>query len=111
MPSEFWRRAQIATRIIRRRQTGMPPLVGVMLATSSWRCADAIITLFGATVHQASRICSAAPPGGVLAASAVRDLALGKGFAWAYEDEATLKGFSEPVRVYRLTGREATEGS
>lgn len=65
--------------------------------------------LFGAAIHLASRICSECPPGGVLAASAVRDLAFGKGFGWEYHDEASLKGFSEPVRVYRLTGRETSE--
>jgi class 3 adenylate cyclase len=58
--------------------------------------------LFGATVQLAARLCSAAQPGAVLVSGAVRELAVGKGLAFEDGGELTLKGFDEPVRVYRL---------
>ncbi|MCA1830071.1 MAG: DUF4242 domain-containing protein [Actinobacteria bacterium] len=58
--------------------------------------------LYGAAVQLAARICAACPSGGVLASSAVKDLAIGKGFDWEFHGEHELKGFDEPFRLFRL---------
>jgi class 3 adenylate cyclase len=55
--------------------------------------------LFGATVQLASRLCARAKPEQVLVAGVIRDLCLGKDFAFADLGEAKLKGFRQPVRV------------
>ncbi|NNF68894.1 MAG: DUF4242 domain-containing protein [Acidimicrobiia bacterium] len=61
--------------------------------------------LFGATVQLASRLTDKAGSGEVLVSTAVRDLALGKGFSFGPVDEVELKGFPEPVRACRLDWR------
>lgn len=58
--------------------------------------------LFGAVVQLAARLCSEAEPGGVLVSSAVRDLALGKGFTFRERGNLSLKGFDDPVRAYEV---------
>jgi class 3 adenylate cyclase len=58
--------------------------------------------LFGTAVQLAARLCGAAPPGGILASPAVRDLAVGKGFAFKDAGELALKGFDLPIRAYRV---------
>lgn len=58
--------------------------------------------LFGAVVQLAARICSRAEPGTVLVSSAVRDLALGKGFAFRKHRRLNLKGFDEPVQIFEV---------
>ena len=58
--------------------------------------------LHGAVVHQASRIADAAAAGEIVVADSVRQLALGKGFDFEETGEAKLKGFDEPVRLWRL---------
>ena len=58
--------------------------------------------LFGATVQLASRLCQRAAPGSVLVSSGVRDLALGKGFAFEKGGTVRLKGFSEAIRVFAV---------
>lgn len=58
--------------------------------------------LFGAVVQLARRICDAADPGSILTASAVRELALGKGFRFQDRGELQLKGFADPVRLHEL---------
>jgi class 3 adenylate cyclase len=55
--------------------------------------------LFGTAVQLAARLCAKADPGGILVSSAVRDLALGKGFRFAPARSMRLKGFDEPVRA------------
>ena len=47
-------------------------------------------------------LCSAAEPGAILVAGAVRELAVGKGFTFEDAGELVLKGFDPPVRAYRL---------
>jgi class 3 adenylate cyclase len=58
--------------------------------------------LFGATVQLAARLCATAEPGSTLVSGAVRELAVGKGFAFDDVGELELKGFDEPARAYRL---------
>jgi class 3 adenylate cyclase len=58
--------------------------------------------LHGAVVVLASRITEAAGSGEVLASDAVRQLVIGKSFEFDDAGEHTLKGFDEPVRVWRL---------
>lgn len=58
--------------------------------------------LFGAVVQLASRLCDRAPAGSVLVSSAIRDLAVGKGFDFASRGTLRPKGFSEPVRVFEV---------
>ena len=60
--------------------------------------------LHGAVVHQASRIADQASASEIVVADAVRQLALGKGFDFASAGETTLKGFDEPVRLWKVTG-------
>jgi class 3 adenylate cyclase len=58
--------------------------------------------LFGAAVQLAARICGMAEPTTILAASTVRELALGKHFDWVEPRDVSLRGFAEAVRVYEL---------
>jgi class 3 adenylate cyclase len=62
--------------------------------------------IFGSAVHLASRVCARCEPGGVLAASTVRDLAMGKDYVFEDKGEAELKGFEAPVRLFSVTGRK-----
>jgi class 3 adenylate cyclase len=63
--------------------------------------------LFGAAVQLASRLCDRAEVDQILVSSPVRDLAIGKGIAFADLGEMSLKGFPEPVRVAEVRWREA----
>jgi class 3 adenylate cyclase len=63
--------------------------------------------LFGAAVQLASRLCERARPGTVLASSAVRDLALGKGFSFRRGGSVRLKGFDESVTIYEVAWEAA----
>lgn len=58
--------------------------------------------LFGAAVNLAARICSAAEPGAILASRTVRELAMGKDLRWEDAGAHTLRGFEEPVHLFRL---------
>ncbi len=62
--------------------------------------------LFGAAVALASRVCDQADAGQILVASAVRELCLGKGFAFSEGKRKRLKGFDEPVRLYEVRWQE-----
>lgn len=58
--------------------------------------------LFGSTVNLASRICDAADAGAVVVSDVVRDLGLDHGFEFSELDSRTLKGFTEPTRMFAL---------
>lgn len=58
--------------------------------------------LFGAVVQLARRICDAAEPATILTSNVVRELCIGKTFAFADRGEMALKGFEEPVRVHEV---------
>jgi class 3 adenylate cyclase/alpha-beta hydrolase superfamily lysophospholipase len=67
---------------------------------------DGRADLFGTAVNLAARIAGHAQGGEILVSNVVRELAAGKGFAFADRGEAALKGFEEPVRLYELTWRQ-----
>jgi hypothetical protein len=58
--------------------------------------------LFGAAVQLAARLCDRAEPGSILVPPAVRDLALGKGFAFRKGGRLRLKGFDEAVQTFEV---------
>ena len=64
--------------------------------------------LFGATVQLAARLCDYADPGMIVVSGVVRDLAIGKGFAFGPGGEATLKGFPHPVTLCEVNWSTAT---
>jgi class 3 adenylate cyclase len=65
--------------------------------------------LFGAAVQLASRLCDRATSGSILVSAAVRDLAIGKQFAFARRGRLTMKGFDEPVGVFEVAWREPSD--
>ncbi len=58
--------------------------------------------LFGQAVQLASRICARAEPGQILASNVVRELVAGKGFLFADQGTADLRGLEDPVRLYEV---------
>lgn len=58
--------------------------------------------LFGTTVNLASRICDAADPGDVLVSDLVHELGSTCGFSFAGGERRALKGFADPVPVFKL---------
>jgi class 3 adenylate cyclase len=63
--------------------------------------------LFGAAVQLAARLCDSAEPGSILVSSAVRDLALGKGFTFRDHGTLVFKGFDEPVQAFEVDWESA----
>jgi class 3 adenylate cyclase len=61
---------------------------------------------FGAAVQLAARLVARAEPGTVLVSSAVRDLALGKGFTFRRRGTLRPKGFAEPVQTFEVVWQE-----
>ena len=66
--------------------------------------------LFGAAVQLAARLCDKAGGGGILVASTVRDLCIGKGFPFSQHIDLELRGFDEPVRAYEVEWGAASTG-
>lgn len=58
--------------------------------------------LFGTTVNMAARICAAAEPGTVCVSQAIKELAQGKGLKWLDLGPHELKGFVQPMNLFRL---------
>jgi class 3 adenylate cyclase len=58
--------------------------------------------LFGAAVNLAARICQHATPCQILVSSAVRELSVGKPFAFEDRGPIALKGFDDPVRLFEV---------
>ena len=63
--------------------------------------------LFGSTVQLTSRICDKAEPDQILVAPVIRDLCLGKQFAFKDQGEFALKGFDQPQRMYEVQWQDA----
>ncbi len=61
--------------------------------------------LFGIAVQLASRVCTHATPGQILASNVVRELAAGKRFLWSDAGTVALRGFDDPVRLYEVKWR------
>jgi class 3 adenylate cyclase len=89
-----------------RSSEGVPPELRVRIGIAAGEPVDHNDDLFGSTVTLASRICDAAAAGRVLASDVVRDLAIGRGFAFDGGRDLVLKGFSGPTRVYELATRD-----
>lgn len=62
--------------------------------------------LFGTAVQLAARICARSGAGEILTADVVRQLVAGKGFLFADQGEAEIRGFEDPVRIYEVRWRE-----
>ena len=60
----------------------------------------------GVAVHLAARVLSAAEPDEILVTSTVRELVAGSELTFADAGTRSFKGFSEPWRVFRVTGPE-----
>ena len=58
--------------------------------------------LFGTAVQMAARIAARAEAGQILVSDVVRQLAAGKGFLFSEEGDVALRGFDDPVRLYRI---------
>lgn len=58
--------------------------------------------LFGAAVNLSSRLCTHAEADTILVSNAVKDLAIGKPFAFDPKGAVALKGFSDPVHVFEV---------
>ena len=63
--------------------------------------------LFGAAVQLAARLCDSATAGHICVSDAVRELAIGKRFAFGEVEELQLKGFDRPTRVVSLNWEAA----
>jgi class 3 adenylate cyclase len=99
---------EIQRRIADAQGTGRMP-VRVRIGMAAGEPVTERNDLFGATVQLAARLCSRADPGGILVASAVHDLALGKGFAFRSRGRLRLKGFDSPMPAFEVVWR--TSGS
>jgi class 3 adenylate cyclase len=62
--------------------------------------------LFGATVQLAARLCSEAEAGGIVVSGLIRELSDFNTTQFVALGERRLKGFAEPVAVFRLEWRE-----
>jgi adenylate cyclase len=62
--------------------------------------------LFGAAVNAAARLCARALPGQILVSEVVRQLLVEKKLPFVSRGRVTLKGFSEPMRVYEVAWQE-----
>lgn len=85
---------------------GKRPECRVRIGMAAGEPVDRNDDLFGSTVNLASRLCSAADPEDVLVSDVVHDLGIECGFAFEHADRRTLKGFSSPIPVFRLLGRQ-----
>ncbi len=94
--------ARCAVRVQQELATAEEDVLGVRVGMAAGEPVNENGDFFGATVNLAARICDAATAGDILASNAVRELSLGKGFAWDDKGELTLKGFDHPVHVHQL---------
>lgn len=95
---------EIQQRLVERNESSDQPIY-VRVGLSAGEPVSENDDLYGSAVTLASRVCGVCQPGAILATSAVRDIALGKGFQWDDKGEVTLKGFEDPMHLYSLTGR------
>lgn len=58
--------------------------------------------LFGAAVQLASRVCNVADAGQILVSNVIRDLCIGKEFAFEARGDHQLKGFDEAMRLFEV---------
>jgi class 3 adenylate cyclase len=89
-----------------RLAAGAEPPYRVRIGMAAGEPVDHNDDLFGATVNLASRICAVARPGEVLVSDSVHELGAGAGYAFEDGEPVSLKGFAEPVPVYRLVEKQ-----
>jgi class 3 adenylate cyclase len=94
MQSSLQRRNEATERPIRLR-------VGISVGEPVTERGD----LFGAAVQLSARLCGVASPGGIAVSTAVRELCVGKHFAFDSKGSHDLKGFAEPVPVFEVSLR------
>jgi class 3 adenylate cyclase len=58
--------------------------------------------MFGGAVQKVARVCIAAVQEEILVTPVIRALVEGKGFEFHDRGDYTLKGFTEPVRLYAV---------
>jgi class 3 adenylate cyclase len=85
---------------------GSQPECRVRIGMAAGEPVDHNDDLFGSTVNLASRICDAADPEQIFVSDVVHDVGLQSGFTFSDVDPRALKGFSSPVRIFRLVGRQ-----
>lgn len=80
--------------------------ITVRIGTAAGEPVEERHDLFGSTVQLASRLCAHAQPGQILVSNVVAELCIGKGLLFEELAEASLKGFSKPVRIHavQMTG-------
>lgn len=81
------------------------PTLDVRIGMAAGEPVDRADDIFGAAVTMASRICSTAGRQQIHVSDLVRDLGVDLGFAFSDRTTRPLKGFSEPVPIYELLGR------
>jgi len=86
---------------------GAGPPLRVRIGVSAGEPVAEADDLFGAAVQLAARLCGHAEPGTIQVARVVRDLAIGKGFAFGPDDEVSLRGFPAPVSACELSWSDA----
>jgi class 3 adenylate cyclase len=64
--------------------------------------------LFGAAVQLAARACAHAEAGAIFVSNAVRELCVGKNFAFDSRGPFELKGFAEPVPLFEVAWRQSS---
>jgi adenylate cyclase len=93
---------KLQQRLAQRNQAVIAHPVRVRIGISAGEPIDEGQDLFGATVQLARRVCDAAPPECIYAANVVRELCVGKEFAFEEVGQRTLKGFADPIAVYQV---------
>ena len=76
------------------------------MTSTLWRSTSPRSDLFGAAVQLAARACAMADAGGIFVSTAVRELCIGKEFAFAPRGPFELKGFDEPVPLFEVFWRQ-----
>jgi class 3 adenylate cyclase len=89
-------------RRIRRRNADAERSIHIRIGISVGEPVTELDDLFGATVQLSARLCAVASRGGIAVSSAVRDVCVGKGFAFDSKGDIELKGFSEPASVFEV---------
>lgn len=76
--------------------------ITVRIGTAAGEPVEERNDLFGSTVQLASRLCAHAQPGQIVVSNVVAELCIGKGLQFEELAEASLKGFSQPVRIHAV---------
>lgn len=93
---------EIQLALLRRREEEPGDPLALRIGAAAGEPVERNQDLFGSTVQLAARLCAQAAPGEALVSAGLADLCLGKGLRFEDLGEASLKGFSEPVRLKRV---------